>query len=249
LSNILIDNIKDLSPLRVTFLSHSSFNEHDETDLINLIKKLINKNVQCHVILSNDGWLSEELLKLSVPVDIIDYPLWIYNVNDFYQNLWDEIIVSSAKIADIVSKKLPDIIFTNSIYIPQGAIVASFFKISHIWYITEYDETIDNNIFLLEISDRSKFIYDYSDKIIFNSELLQSIFSQFISSNKSIICSQDKSSHEAEITYHENIYNILLNTKLKPSLDTNLLNIFKEMMLSHAHLSTQFTRLNDRYNH
>ena len=249
MSNISIDNFNELSPLRVTFLSHSSFKEHDEIDFFNLIKKLVNKNVQCHVILSEDGWLSEELLKLSVSVDIIDFPLWIYNVKDFYQNLWDEIIVSSAKIADIVSKKLPDIIFTNSIYIPQGAFVASFFKIPHIWHITEYDETIDNTIFLLEISDRSKFIYDYSDKIIFNSELLQSIFNQFISSNKSISCSQEKSSREGEINYYDNIYNSLLNIKLKPSLDANLVNIFKEMILSHAHLSTQFTRLNDQYNH
>ena len=228
---IKTDNLKVSDPLRITFLSHSSCKGKDEVNLYNLIKDLTSKNIKCHVILPQKGWLSEELSKLSVPFDIIDFPWWTYNLKGFHRSLWNDIINSSVKIAYLISKKLPDIIFTNTVYIAQGAIIANYYNIPHIWLISEHNETDENTIFLLGITDRTKFIQEYSEKILFTSESIQSIFHQFINSHKSMLCGIDDSSDGSAIKCSDKIYDLMLNLKSNSALEIKSINILKEFII------------------
>jgi FkbM family methyltransferase len=231
LNTININDSKVNDPLRVTFLSHSAFKGNAEIGLLNLIKELSYRNVKCHVILPQDGWLSKELIKVSVPFDVVSFPWWTYNLNDFYRDLWKDVIESSAKIADIIYNNLSDIVFTNTIYIPQGAIIADFFKIPHIWHISDFEETIDNIYFLLDFSDRTKFIYNYSKKILFGSEAIQSFFHQFINSNKSILCPYKIYSYNSATDSSNNIYNLMLNLNQRQRMESKSINIPKEFMI------------------
>jgi len=225
------DNIIKSDPLRITFLSHSSCKGKDEVNLYNLIKDLTSKNIKCHVILPKKGWLSEELIKLSVPFDIIDFPWWIYNLKGFHRSLWNDIINSSVKIAYLISKKLPDIIFTNTVYVAQGAIIANYYNIPHIWLISEHNETDENTIFLLDITDRTKFIQEYSEKILFTSESIQSFFHQFIDSHKSMLCLHDEFSDGSAIKGSDKIYDLMLTLKSNSALKIKLINILKEFII------------------
>ena len=187
--------------LRVSFFSHTSFRGGAELSLLELIKGLSKRHIQCQVILPSEGYLFEELSKLSVSIDIIPIQWWAYRHKESNKVIWDNIIDSSARIVEIVSKFSPDLIYTNTSVIPHGALVADFLKIPHIWHINEYGEKDHNLIFLLDIENRAKFINDYSDKLIFVSKALKLYFDQFIKSNKSVVSYTNIKFHGNEEKY------------------------------------------------
>ena len=205
--------------------------ENATIGLLNLIKHLSYRNIKCRVILPQDGWLSEELSKVIVPFDVVAFPWWTYNLKNRYRDLWKNVIESIAKIADIVYNNLSDIVFSNTIYIPQGAFIADLFNIPHIWHISDFEETNDNIIFLLDICDRTKFIYNYSEKILFSSEAIQSIFHKFINSNKSMICPNNIYFYNSGTECSDNIFELIVNLEQRQSLNKLSINIFKEFLI------------------
>lgn len=173
------------------------------------------------MVLPGEGYIGEELSKLPVSLDIIPYPWWTVKPEADKQILWEEIIDSSARIAETVSNFSPEVIYTNTSVIPQGALVAGFLKIPHIWHIKEYGEKDHNLVFLLDVAQRAKFIYDYSDKIIFSSKRLKTYFEQFINPLKSAIVGpyivhHDNGEEQPKIFNQDNSLKLLLIGQIQP---------------------------------
>ena len=222
---------KNNQSLRISFLSHSSYMGSAEKELLKLIKDFLNKNIICHVILPMEGWLCDEITKLAVSIDIIPLSWWTYENGN--KILWDEIIDSSVKVADLLTNNLPDIIFTNTIFIPQGALVASFFKIPHIWHINNYDEQDNNLLFILDNPERSGFFSDYAGNILCGSKKLKLYFDQLIDLNKSIIQSVLIGHDENKLNYSDKIIEIMNQLYLNKSSGNISSDIFKEFVIKY----------------
>lgn len=142
---------------KILFFSHDANLYGASKSLIDAIEGLVEKNIQCHVILPSSGSLEIELNKLNVPYEIMYYNRWAYGFQEeFFKNprayLTNKrkFFRKSLRTFKSIFKNYrkirqwnPDLIITNTSVIYVGAIYAWLLKKKHVWYIREY---LDNGL-------------------------------------------------------------------------------------------------------
>ena len=167
----------------VSFISHSTDMAGAERSLLDLIDGLILRGILCHVLLPKVGKLEDELIKRSVPYDVIPYRWWVINKNETQEKINAKINSQLTVVNKILRKINPDIIYTNTSVINIGALIAKKLKKPHIWHIREFGELDHNLEFTLPIKERSKFVYDNSEYVIFNSKAVEKYYNGDIKKN------------------------------------------------------------------
>jgi len=140
---------KDQS-LSVCFFSHSSRLAGAERILLELTGQLIRDyGVICTVVLPNEGPLKTRLEKVGASTMIGDYRWWCDLSSSSIENVRSNVLTSfKTLVADKlpkINKINPDIVFTVTMTIPWGAIVASTLCKSHVWFVTEFG-VLDSNL-------------------------------------------------------------------------------------------------------
>lgn len=162
------DIIKKKS-LSVCFFSHSSQLGGAERCLLELTTELVRDyGVICTVILPSDGSLKKELEKMGVSTLIINYSWWC-NINiQSDKEIGTQFSISTNKVLEAMAdlnKINPDIIITNTLVIPWGALAAYFLQKPHVWYIHEFGELEHGLKFYLPFKRILEIITDSSNLI------------------------------------------------------------------------------------
>ena len=137
--------VKNKKSLSVCFFSHSAELYGAERILLELVKELIEDyGVICTVVLPRSGPLKEKLEKAGAATCIIDYSWW-YDQKILPDEQITELCINSASnllynLRQTLSIINPDIIITNTMSVPWGAIAASFLRKPHIWFVQEFGE-------------------------------------------------------------------------------------------------------------
>lgn len=173
-ANILC--IQKEESLFVSFLSHSAMKCGAELSLLSLVTGLTKRGMLCHVFLPEEGPLYEELRLLPVSVDIIPLPRWTIATGENRKELSRAISLSSMNLAQKLSFYKPDILYTNTQVICQGAIASRILGIKHVWHFHEFGEKDHNFSFFLDFISRKRYMLRHSDVAIFNSVTLQKYF-------------------------------------------------------------------------
>ena len=160
----------------ISFISHSADMAGAERSLIDLIDGLKQRDVLCHVVLPVSGRLEEELKKRLVPRTTMSYRWWAMNGNEEKEKIENEINAQAIELASVLDDINPDIIYTNTSVISVGALAAKILGKPHIWHIREFGE-LDHNIrFILPIKERSKFVHENSEYVIYNSKAVEDYY-------------------------------------------------------------------------
>lgn len=158
--------------LRILFVSHSSEIGGAEKSLVELLKGLSNRGVECHVAVPASGSLSRELNSLSILNYIVYLPWCADGEKKYDKDRVAEIEKSSLELMELARKIKPDLIYSNSSVIFQGAIASRMLGIKHVWHIREFGELDYGIDYCLPINKRAEFVFENSDKIIFISKAL-----------------------------------------------------------------------------
>jgi glycosyltransferase involved in cell wall biosynthesis len=164
---------KDKS-LRVCFFSHSSLLTGAERSLLELVTGLIRDyGVTCTVFLPSDGPLIEKLEKTGASTFTYKYDWWCgLNSSATAQKAWrfiNSFKTTLENIKEEVEKINPDIVFTNTMVIPWGAMVASRLNKPHVWFVREFG-VLDHGLeFYLPFPEVLNIIGDSSNIILTNS--------------------------------------------------------------------------------
>lgn len=176
----------------ITFFSHSSQLGGAERSLLALILELREKNILSHVVLPNHGPLEGELIKNNIPYNIVDLSWWA----DLNKITNDTIIQKNSnslknllKFFPKLSLVNPDLIYSNTLVFPWGAIAANKLNKPHIWHIHEYGDLDHSLKFDSYYSEIIQFIEQYSDQIIVNSKSVIEHVEKFLIYNKKPILS------------------------------------------------------------
>lgn len=156
----------------VFFVSHSGSRGGAELSLLENVRELSKGGVLCHVALQTRGFLSEEFKKLPVSVSISPLPWWTRREALKEEDLFQAILDSERKLILDMALVNPDVVYTNTSTLPQGAVAAHALGLKHIWHLREYGEQDHGLDYLIAEAARYKFIYKYSDRIVFNSRAL-----------------------------------------------------------------------------
>ncbi|EKD66859.1 MAG: hypothetical protein ACD_49C00005G0001, partial [uncultured bacterium (gcode 4)] len=171
--------------LNILFIAHSSEIGGAEKSLIELLRGLVKNGTVCHVIVPAEGSLAEELKKFLVKTYVTYLPWCADGEKKYNHDRIIEIGKSSLEVIKLIKEIQPDIVYSNSSVILQGAIASKILGIRHVWHIREFGELDYNIDYYLPIKQRAKFVFEYSDKIIFISNSLRDYYHNYISDEKS----------------------------------------------------------------
>ncbi|MGA2159070.1 MAG: FkbM family methyltransferase [Dehalococcoidia bacterium] len=180
--------IKKDKSLNISFFSHSSNLVGAERSLLELIRELIEDHgTLVSVISPDEGPLNAELRKLGAAVIIAGYCSW-YDLKTvpYPSDTTLKISVSSLMniLVDILGKINPDILVTNTLAIPWGALAATMLSKPHAWFIREIGPQESTYNYYVPFEHMLTIVSATSNVIFTNSNVVKS--SMFAETNNVI---------------------------------------------------------------
>jgi FkbM family methyltransferase len=160
--------------LSVLFVSHSSEMGGAERSLLELVDELaVDHWVLTTVICPRDGVLPRALRDLGASVCIASYGWWgaVNGISDA-KGLIGEGVRSILRLLPLLRGVDPDVVWTQSMVIPWGAIVGLLLGKRHVWSICEYGEKDHHFRFAFPFQDVVRFVERSSDFIFAGSPSL-----------------------------------------------------------------------------
>jgi glycosyltransferase involved in cell wall biosynthesis len=155
--------------MRICFIIHQASKEGAGRFLLDQIDYLKKKNVVVYVIVPTLGPLCEALSQREVEFKIVENPWW--TKGSFTSSTAGRafMLVTACAMADLFLKWKIDIIYTQTIVAPAGALASAMIGKPHIWHIHEFSynpECIEMAIPQLELAQLLNLT---SNWIVFNS--------------------------------------------------------------------------------
>lgn len=164
----------------VALISHSSGLGGSERSLLAIIRALHSgSEYSCHIVLPGDGPLVGELKRVSASYDIVPFSWWtmIRKGRELpILELDNESRDGFLRVLENLKRIRPDLVYSNTLVINTGALVADALGVPHIWHIREFGEIDHGLLFRLPLEERVKFVRRYSDIVIFNSESVRNYY-------------------------------------------------------------------------
>jgi glycosyltransferase involved in cell wall biosynthesis len=117
-------------------------NDGADRSLLETVDVLKKRGVESFVFLPKDGQAVTELKKRNVPYAIVPYLLWmerdiaLSRYLGFAKLFWNLLI--TIKLAKIISKYKCNIVYSNTITVINGALLAKMIGRPHVWHIREF---------------------------------------------------------------------------------------------------------------
>jgi len=181
--------LKNQKSLGVLFFSHSAQLSGSERCLLELVTELVQDHgVVCSVVLPDDGPLRKKLEEVGASTLIFEYDWWydstLSSDDEVTRQLNRSFKTTLEKIKVNVEKINPDIIVTNTIVIPWGAMIASILNKPHVWFVHEFGRLDHGLEFYLPFQEILNIIRDSSNLILTNSNAVRkSLFGSIPESN------------------------------------------------------------------
>jgi FkbM family methyltransferase len=168
--------------VNVCFLSHSDALAGAERSLAELVEQLVEYHgAVCNVVIPGDGPLRARIENAGAGVIMAEYGWWCGSDRPsdevIRERLGDDLARFLATTLPEVERTRPDLICTNSMVIPFGAILASILHRPHIWSLREYGGEQNGYQFYLPFEEVLKVVAGFSDFIFGASRsLLPTLF-------------------------------------------------------------------------
>lgn len=174
-------------PLRVLLLSHSAEIGGAELGLIEMVQALTRQGAHVHVALPDDGPLHELLRQAgisSTPVPALSW--WISGSKSFSGRARDLLLLvissirSTRHLRSTIRRTRPDVVVTQTLSIPQGALAAKIVGVPHVWYVHEFGDKDHGHRFLLSRTLTLRMIGCLSTSVLACSRTLAAMLSQYV---------------------------------------------------------------------
>lgn len=166
--------------MKIVFLAHEPSLSGANIVLLEHLKYLKAKGVHCLIIFPGLGQAVKALLDLNFDVEIISFRWWVnshynwkklYPVRDVFR-----ILLGAWDLVKVLKRFNPDIVVSNTLTTPVGAIASRYLSLPHIWYIHEFGKEDHNFKFLIGETRSFALMYRLSEKIFLVSKALKAKF-------------------------------------------------------------------------
>jgi glycosyltransferase involved in cell wall biosynthesis len=171
--------IKTNKSLNVSFFSPSCYLTGADKSLLELISELMEDyGALVSVISPGEGPLNDELRKLGAAVITARY-YWWYDWKTMPDSSDTTFTISIASLINAlinaVSRINPDILVTNTLLIPWGALTATMLNKPHAWFVREIGPLESEFTYYLPFKDMLKIVSTTSNVIFTNSNVVKSL--------------------------------------------------------------------------
>jgi len=136
--------------MRVCFVSHTSRTGGAERSLLETIRALLARDVECVALLPGQGALADSLDRIGVEYRVLPYKWWTGRADG---PLWRRFARTAANLilavpaSSWIRRQRVDIVYTNTISICLGAWAASLAGKPHVWHIRELGHDHNRSVF------------------------------------------------------------------------------------------------------
>jgi glycosyltransferase involved in cell wall biosynthesis len=185
-------NCKRKSPrygslMRVLWISHSADIGGAELGLAEAVEALARRGHESIVVLPREGQLRDRLTAAS-EVKICPHNLWSTNrsqpISTAARWLLYDVLVAQRKIVELARATQVDVVATNTISAPTGALAAWRAGLPHVWIIREFGKLDHGGKFLLGERLTMRMIDALSDRVLVHSEALRKYFARWFAASK-----------------------------------------------------------------
>jgi len=127
--------------MRIIFLANYGFYKYGSNlSLINLLDGLKDKDVDPLVIIPKKGSLEKELIIRNIPVFNLPFSWWVSSKPSRINTIKNLInnIKCAPNLVQIIRKFNCNLVYSNNVVFPTGAMIASITRLPHIWHIREF---------------------------------------------------------------------------------------------------------------
>jgi len=155
-------------PIKILFISHSSGLYGAERNLLLLVKNINKSNFHPIVALPAGGPLKDEMLRLNIKTYEIRFPWWVRGNLNIFAILHSFIkeFIALIKLYKIIKEENIAIVYTNSIVVFSGVLIAFITKRPHIWHIREILHNNPDLFSLLPDKLLFRFISGFSARVV-----------------------------------------------------------------------------------
>lgn len=174
--------------MKIVWVSHTGGLSGAEICCWEATRGLVLAGHEVHAVLPTRGLLAERLEQSGVIVSIIPHVWWVhhgrwpsvyYRPRRFLRHLRD-----CRDVSRYLRRIKPDLVITNTLAIPAGALAAKWVGVPHIWYVHEFGKEDHDLSFDLTDPFSCYLINKLSDKVIVNSRAVLNRFQKKLSSGK-----------------------------------------------------------------
>lgn len=175
--------------MKLLAVLHDSNKYGASRSFIELISGLQDKHVVCYVIMPSDGPITKELDNLGVSYYFVPFKMWLSRGPVIWKRVVRSIynLLISFWVAYIAWSVDADLLYTNTIMTPVGAIAAKMIGKPHIWQIREFAQEHYNLTFDLGLKVSHKLIAWLSYRVVLVSNALRDKYIEHILSEKLIV--------------------------------------------------------------
>jgi FkbM family methyltransferase len=148
---------------------------------VEVVESLLGAGCMVNTIMpAPDYGLVEQLQDVGSSTKLVTaFPWWVIHKGDPFpldaKSFWQTNLISS-EIIEIVRSLDPDVVLTQTIVVPQGAIAALALGKPHVWWIREFAD-VDHDLQLpLSPTETGELIFGLSEKVLTNSAAVRDYF-------------------------------------------------------------------------
>lgn len=173
----------------ILFFSHSSKLSGAERSLLDLVLGLKGEGWEVSVVAPAKGPLTAILEERGVPVFVQNFKGWAGKGHRLLRTGYRTLVnlVAYKKLVPRLAGLDVDVIYTNSLAKPMGALIARKLDVPHVWHFREFVAESFGWSFDFGLGPSMKVADRLSDRIVFNSASLRDKFASFFPEPKGVV--------------------------------------------------------------
>lgn len=166
--------------MKLLFFSHSSWLNGAERSLLELVSEMIKDyHAECTVILPENGPLIKLLNEVGASTIVAQMSWWCsfdpeFSCTDIREKYLNSSTWLSNNLA-LLKQLHPDVVITNSLVLPWGAVTALLMEKPHVWMINEFGQLDFNLHFFHPLEIILHWIRSGSDRVITRSKAIRKV--------------------------------------------------------------------------
>jgi glycosyltransferase involved in cell wall biosynthesis len=167
--------------MKIVWVAHDhGLNAGAELCLWEGVKGLVGAGHDLRVVVPSSGRLTERLLENGIPASVFPYRWWVHSGFRLPFRRLVSHLRAAAKVEEFLGQARPDVVITNTLTIPVGALAAHRARIPHVWYVHEFGREDHGLKFDFGTHLSLAMIRGLSRKVIVNSLAVREKFRRFI---------------------------------------------------------------------
>jgi glycosyltransferase involved in cell wall biosynthesis len=166
----------DSGGTRIVIISHSAGDlDGAERSLVELVKGVVAHGTYVHVVLPWVGPLETHLRSAGAETSVETRLAWWANGPGSENERSDRLashLLATDRLIHRISEFRPDVVVTNTLCVPAGALAARALRVPHIWYVREFGDEDHGLRFDFGRERTLRLISWLSERVVVNSRVL-----------------------------------------------------------------------------